>query len=103
MTFGRSAVTASRPAPRLAASTTALRAAFDADRYTLSAAEYSSASCRRKISLTVAMRSSTFTSVSLSWISFAIACIAEVAPRIRWFAQITVLMPASRKTSVGVL
>ena len=31
------------------------------------------------------------------------ACIAVVAERIRWFAQITVLMPALRNTSVGVL
>jgi hypothetical protein len=33
----------------------------------------------------------------------ATACIADAAARIRWFAQITVLMPALRNTSVGVL
>ena len=66
MTFGRSAVIASRPLPRLAASTTAEREALEADRYSRSAAEYSSASCRRKISSTDTMRSSMFTSVWLS-------------------------------------
>lgn len=68
-----------------------------------SAAEYSSASCRWKISLTVATRSSTLTRVWCSKMSRAVACIEAAAERTRWFAQITVLMPAWRNTSVGVL
>ena len=36
-------------------------------------------------------------------ICFAVACIAVSAERIRWFAQMTILKPASRKTSVGVV